>query len=158
MENGFEKIAIAFPGLFFFDFVYAPRRPCEHRRIDIAEIPFISGHLSVGMLVPLAQNDIELGLGEERIDQRQRNAMEREIPRGVPRIFPFVRHRHDALVVKMPPLCVAAILSLRRRRGLTRIAVQPILNHVVIELLRPKHSGQRLAMNKFVFGTQTGSL
>src|SRR5205814_9990535 len=85
-------------------------------------------------------------------------AMERQVPGGVPRIFPFVRHRHDALVVKMTPLCVAAVLSLRRRRWLTRIALEPILNYVVVELLRPKHSGQRLAMNEFVVGTQTGSL
>ena len=37
----------------------------------------------------------ELALGEGRIDQRDRDAVEGEIPRGIPRIFPFVRHGNN---------------------------------------------------------------
>ena len=106
------------------------------------------------MLVPFAQNDIELALGEERIDERERNAMEGEVPRRVPRILPLIRHRHDALIVEVAPFGIAPVLSLRRRRGLARIAVKPILDDIIIELLAPKHSRQRLAMNQSVFLVQ----
>ncbi len=111
VERRFEKSAVAPAGLFFFDLVNAPRGPTHDRRIHVAEVPFVGGDLAVGMLIPFAQDDIELALGEERIDQRERDAMERQVPRGVPRIFPLVRHRHDALVVKMAPLGVASASS-----------------------------------------------
>ena len=80
VKNSFEKGAIAFARLALLNFINAPRSPGKDRRIHIAEIPFVGGHLAVGMLVPLADDEIELALGEMRIDQRQRNAMEGEIP------------------------------------------------------------------------------
>src|SRR5882724_10111916 len=123
VKNRFQKSAVAFASLFLFNFVNAPGRPTDHRRIDVAEIPFVSRDLTVGMLVPFAQNDIELTLGEERVDQSEGNAMEREIPRRVPRVFPFIRHRHDALIVEMAPFGITSGVSLRWWRRLVRIAV-----------------------------------
>src|SRR5438067_8779042 len=38
------------------DLVDAPRRPGVHRRIDVAQRPFVRGELPVGMHVPLAQD------------------------------------------------------------------------------------------------------
>src|SRR5438105_4075547 len=64
VENGFEEITIAFARLFLFDFVNAPRGPANHRRIDVAEIPFVGGDLAIRVLVPFAQDDIELAFGE----------------------------------------------------------------------------------------------
>src|SRR2546422_10788247 len=107
MENGFKEGAVAFSGLSLLDLVDAPRGPSDHGRIDVAEIPFVSGQLTVGMLVPFAQDDIELVLREMGIDQRERDAMERKVPRRIPGKLPFVWHRHHPLVVKMARLRVA---------------------------------------------------
>src|SRR5204863_6289009 len=76
VENRFEEGAVAFAGLFFLDFVNAPGSPADYGRIDVAEVPFVGRHLAVWVLVPFAQDDIQLALGEERINQRERNAME----------------------------------------------------------------------------------
>src|SRR5207302_631462 len=133
VENGFQEITIAFAGLLLLDFVDAPRGPADHRRIDVAEIPFVGGDLAIRVLVTFAQDDIELAFGELGIDQRERNAMERKLPRRVPRILPFIRHRHDALVVKMAPFGVAPAFAFGWRLRLARIAFEPILDDVVIE-------------------------
>ena len=92
VEDGFQKRAIAFTGLFSLDLINAPRRPGQHRRIDIAEVPFVGGNLPIWMLVPFAHDDIELHLGELGIDQGQRNTMKSEVPGCIPGKFPFVRH------------------------------------------------------------------
>ena len=156
MENGFQEGAIAFSRLFLLDLVDSPRGPSDHRRVHIAEIPFVSGELAVGMLVPLAQDDIELALREMRIDQRERDAMEREVPRRIPGKFPFVWHRHHPLVVKVAPLRVAPRLSLHWRRRLARVTFEPILHNIIIKLFRPKHARQRLAVDQPVFFAQAG--
>src|SRR5450432_1461417 len=115
MEDGFEKSAIAFAGVAPLDFVNAPRGPANDRWIDVAEVPLVSGNLAVGMRIPFAQDEIELSLGEMRIDKRERDAMKSQVPRRIPGIFPAIRHRHDALVEKVRPLGVAASLTFVRR-------------------------------------------
>src|SRR3954468_9422656 len=64
-----EEWTVAFAALFLLDFVNPPCRPGNDRGINVAEIPLVGGHLAVRMFVPFAQDDIELALGEERIDQ-----------------------------------------------------------------------------------------
>src|ERR1044071_2024772 len=154
MENSFEKCAIALAAPFSLDLVDAPGCPREHRRIHIAEIPLVSGDVAVWMLIPLAHDQIELALGKCRIDQRQWNAMKGKVPRRIPGKFPLIRHRHDTLVVKMTPLGVAPVVTFLWRRRKSRIAFEPLLHDVVIELLAPKHSGQRLALNRAVLPAQ----
>src|SRR6516162_3464111 len=44
----------------------------------------------------------------------------------------------------MGPVMVAALLTLRGRRRLARIAVQPITDDVVVKLLRPQQAPVRL--------------
>ena len=107
MEDRLEKGAVALAGLFAFDLINASGGPGDDWRIDIAEIPFVSGHLAVGMLVPFPHDDIELLLGELGIGQGQGNTVKGQVPRGVPGILPLVRHRHDAFVMQMPPFGVA---------------------------------------------------
>ena len=92
VENGFEKCAIAFSGLFAFDLINAPRCPGQHRRIHVVKIPFVGGNFSARMQVPFADNEIELRFGELNIDERERQAMKGEVPRCVPGKLPFVRH------------------------------------------------------------------
>src|SRR6266446_10572024 len=135
MEDRFEESTIPFAGLTLFDFINAPGRPSEHRRVDIAKIPLVSGHLAVRMLVPFAHDDVELTFGEMRIDQREGDAVEGEIPRRIPRKFPGIRHRHHALIIKMPPLSVAAAFAFSGRGRLGWVAFEPMVNDVVIKLL-----------------------
>jgi len=43
---------------------------------------------------------------------------------------------------------IAPLFSLRRRRGLARIAVQPLLDDVMIELFAPQHPGHGLSLDR----------
>ena len=87
-------------------------------------------------------------LGEFRVNHRQRHAVKRQVPRGEPRIFPFVRHGNHVGVVQMLPVVVAAVLAFRRRRRLGRIALQPFRHVVVIKLFAPDHARERLALHQ----------
>ena len=138
VEDRFQECAVAFAGLFALDLINAPRRPGQHRRVDVVEIPLVGRDLAVGMLIPFAHDEIELRFGEFDVDQREREAMKGQVPRCVPGKFPFVRHRHDALVVEMTPAGVAAVLAFVRRSRLVRIAVEPSLDDVMIKLFVPK--------------------
>src|SRR2546427_5359388 len=60
------------------------------------------------MHVPFPQHQSQLVLGKIGIDQRERDAMESQIPSGIPGILPFVRHGDDVGVVEMGPLAIAA--------------------------------------------------
>src|SRR4051794_18927818 len=71
--------------------------------------------------------------------------MEGKIPGGIPGILPLIRHGNYILVKKLHPLAITALLTfLRRKRD--SIAIQPSLNHVMIELLAPEQSGKGLAL------------
>ena len=89
---------------------------------------------------PFARQQQQLMLRRRRIDMREYYAMEGEVPRGVPGIFPFVGHRDDVVVVEMAPDRVAAGFARSRRRH--RIAVEPACDVVV--LLAPYHPSERL--------------
>src|ERR1700726_4555904 len=54
VKNCLQKCAVAFAGLLPLDLVDPPGGPGQHRRIHIAEIPFVSGNLSVRVLIPFA--------------------------------------------------------------------------------------------------------
>ena len=116
---------------------HAPRRPRVDGRVYVAELPLVGGELAVRVHVPLAGELRELVLGELRVHERERNAMEREVPRGIPRIFPLVRHRHDAGIVHVRPFGVATALALRRWRRLPRVTAQPLPHVVTIILFAP---------------------
>src|SRR5438067_10971897 len=71
--------------------------------------------------------------------------MKSKVPRGVPGILPLVGHGDNVGVVEMLPLTIAAKLSPRGWSGGVRIASEPLLHDVVVELLRPEHSSEPLA-------------
>ena len=71
------------------------RRPGLHRRVDVAEVPLVRRQRPVRVLEPLPAQQDQLVLGERRVHVRQRDAVERQVPRGEPRVLPLVRHRHD---------------------------------------------------------------
>ena len=77
---------------------------------------------------------------------RQRDAMKSQVPGGVPGILPFVGHGNDVGVVKMVPLVIATTAAARCGGvGPGRIAFEPALTIVVVKLLAPEQSGERLA-------------
>ena len=93
-----------------------------NRRVHVAEIPFVGRKLTVRVHVPLAEHEHELILRKIRIDERQRNAVEGEIPRRVPRVLPSVGHREDVGIVEVRPLVVSAFAPL-----LVILMIQPVL-------------------------------
>ena len=138
MKDAFEEFPIANPASLLLDLVDTPRGPGMHWRIHIAERPFVSRQLPVRMHVPFAQQEHELLFSELGINQRERHAVKRQVPGRVPRILPFIRHRDDIGVVDMFPIVVATIPSFGWRRGRFGIAIQPLLDNVVIVLLGPE--------------------
>ena len=145
VKDAFEKNQIAAAAAFLLDLIDAQRRPSMHRRVDVAQGPFVGRQLAVGVHVPLAQEKQELILGEVGVDKRKAHAMEREVPGGVPGILPLIGHRNDVGVVEVRPVRIAALEACRRGLRIRRVAFEPFVNVVVIELLRPEQPGQCLS-------------
>ena len=91
------------------DLVDAPGGPGVHGRVHVAERPLVGGDLPVRVHVPLAQEERELILRELRIDEREHDRVEGQVPRRVPRVLPRVGHRDDVVVVEVGPVAVAAV-------------------------------------------------
>ena len=158
VEDAFEKFQVAlvvFVRLaadFPIHLKHAPRRPRVDGRVHVAERPFIGGQLAVRVHEPFAREQIELPLGELRVHKRERDAVERQVPRGIPRVFPFVRHGNDVSIVQVRPVNIAHALAFWRRWRLRGIAVEPRPHVEPIKLFRPDHAGERLPLD----GTQIG--
>ena len=84
------------------------RGPCLDRRIHIAEVPFVRRQLAVRMHVPFAGEEQELALRHRRVGVGENHAVESEVPRSIPRVFPFIRHRDDLVIVQVTPSRIAA--------------------------------------------------
>ena len=82
------------------------RGPGVHRRVDVAEVPLVGGHLSGRMQVEGLQHQFELALREIDVDRRERDRVKRQVPGREPRIFPFVRHRDDGVIDHVRPFAV----------------------------------------------------
>ena len=149
LEHALEERHVAHAAVALgLDAVQPQRRPRVHGRVHVVERPLVRGKLAARVHVPLARELHELVLREIRIDQPQRDHVEREVPRREPRVLPRVGHREDVVVVDVLPRGVAAVLALRRRRGRGGIAVEPVAHHVVVELLRPDHARERAALDR----------
>ena len=111
VEDPLEKLAVRLPFHAPCDFVNAPDGPRLHRRIHVGKIPFVGGNLSVRMHVPFAHETERAA--PSRIQDRSTPcyAMKSKIPRGVPGIFPLVRHRDDVGVVEMRPVVVSPVIA-----------------------------------------------
>ena len=133
LKDAFQKVAVAL-ARFAGNLIDPPRGPGVHRRAHIVERKFIRGDLAVGMHVPFAQKEEDLFLGEPAVDARERNHVERQVPRGEPGIFPLVGHRNDIATVEVCPFPVAALPAGLRRWRHARVPRQPVLNDIVIKL------------------------
>src|SRR5215210_508269 len=74
--------------------------------------------------------------------------MKRQIPGCKPGILPGVGHGDDVGRIEMRPLAVAAMLAPGWRWRLGWVAGQPFADIVAVELLRPKHTGECLALDR----------
>ena len=107
LEAALEPLRVALARLRLFQAVGEDGGPGMHRRIDVAEVPLVGRDLAVGVHVALAQHQLELLLAEVRVDERQGEDVEGEVPGRVPGILPLVRHRDDVAVVHVVPVVVA---------------------------------------------------
>ena len=110
---------------------------------------------AVRVLEPLAAEQGQLVLRERRVDVGERDAVERHVPRREPGVLPRVGHRHDVERLEVPPARVAAVEARVRRGRLGRVAVEPALDVVVVELLAPQHPRERLAHHVRLVGRST---
>ncbi len=132
------------------------RRPGLYRRVDVVERPLVGRERAVRVLEPFAMQQDQLVLGEGGVDVGERDAVEREVPRGEPRVLPLVGHRHDVEGVEGPPARVPAAEARGRGRRLRRIAVEPAGDVVRVELLAPQHPGERLTEHERLVGRRIG--
>ena len=131
------------PKRLLLDAVDVQGRPGDHRGVDIAEVPLVGRDLAVRVEVAFVQDQLQLLLGEGRIDHRERDRVEREVPGRVPGVLPLVRHRDDVRVVHVEPLVVADGL-LVAQGDIGPVLAEPAVQVVEVVLLRPEHAGQGL--------------
>ncbi len=90
--------------------------------------------------------------GEVGIDRGEGDHVEGGVPGGEPGIFPFVGHREDVAGEEVLPVGVAAVEALRAAAAGRRVALQPVLDDVVVELLGPEQAGIALAEDQALLG------
>src|ERR1700730_16228723 len=157
MKNFFEESAIGHAANAPLDFVNTPGGPGVNRWIYIAKGPLVGRQLAVGVHIPFAEEEDELILGEVRIDDGEGHAVEGQIPGGIPRVFPFVGHGNDVVVIQLGPIFIPAVPAFFRWRRLGRIAGKPSEDVVVVELFGPHHSRQGLTHYRAsIFGNVLG--
>ena len=155
LKDALEKLRVARAGL-AADFVDAPAGPRVDGRIHVAEIPLVGGDRAARVHVPLAEEEQELLLRELGIDPRHRDHVKGEVPRGVPRIFPLVRHGDHVGVEEVLPVVIARAAALGGRRRKVRVAGQPLLHDIMVKLLRPQQPGVGLAHDIARLGPERG--
>ena len=145
LEGALEELDVAPPEV-PLDLVEEVRRPGVDRRVHVAEVPLVRGDLPVRMGIEALEHQEELLLGEVEVDERERDRVEREVPRRVPRVLPLVRHRNDVAVEHVEPLGVPGSRLLPEERVRVVLAEPPV-DVEEVELLRPEHSRERLPVD-----------
>ena len=95
------------------------------------------------MQVGTLEHQLHLFLGEVGIDDGQRQRVESQIPRRVPRVLPFVGHRNDVPIYHVEPIGVTAA-AVAGVQGIGVVFVEPVVAVKEEELFAPQHAGQRL--------------
>src|SRR5271170_4385593 len=134
LEHSGEKMRIALAAL-SGDLVNTPRSPRMQRWVYVGERKLIRGNLTVRMHVPFTQQSNDLVFCELRIDRRHWNHVTGKVPRRVPWVLPLVGDRDNVAVIEMRPLAVASVLTAFGRRRLSWIAIEPMFNTEMNELL-----------------------
>lgn len=66
---------------------------------------------TVGMHVPLAQEENQLVLGKVRINLSEGHHVESQVPRGVPGVLPLVGHADNVAIEQVTPIRITTFLS-----------------------------------------------
>ncbi len=114
LEHRPEELEVARAPAVPLDPVHLPGRPAEQRRVHVVEVPLVGGELPADVLVAGVAHQQQLRLGELRVDVGHGHAVKGEVPRGVPRILPGVRHQDHVGVAQRLPLPVPAVPALVR--------------------------------------------
>ena len=155
LERALQPVEVTRSAPGFLQAVGKDRGPGVHRWIDVAEVPFVGGQLTARVQVLGPHHQVELLFAEVHIDHGQREAVEGEVPRRVPRVFPFVRHRDDVSVVHvMPVLVPRGVLSALIQADAALL--EPALDVVVVELLGPEHARECLPHHVGPVGADRG--
>ncbi len=144
VEGGLQEVDVHFVSQGLLGAMQEQRRKGVDGRVHVAEVPLVRGHLAVRVLVGAAQHQTHLILGEVGVGNRERERVEGEVPRGVPRVLPLVWHRNDVLVEHVEPFRVARVPI----AGVERVGavfIQPVVAVEKEELLAPQHPGNGLA-------------
>ena len=120
------------------------RREGVDRRVHVAEVPLVGGHLAARVQVDVLEHQLQLVFGEVLIDDGERQRVEGQVPGRVPGVLPLVRHRDDVLVQHVEPLRVPGI-AISLMQGIGVVLVQPVVAVKEEELFAPEHAGQGLA-------------
>ena len=146
LEDAREELAVALAadrGLALVDEQRGPRR---HGRVDVAEVPLVGRDLAVGVHVARVQEQLDLFLGEVDVHERERRAVEGQVPRREPRVLPRVGHRDDVGGGHVEPRRVAHRARGRAHvPGVHAVLAQPAVHVVLVVLLGPQQPGERLA-------------
>ena len=126
------------------DLVHAEAGPRVDGRVHVVEGELVGGDLSVRVHVPLAQEQDQLLLGEVGVHLGVGDHVERQVPGGVPRVLPLVRHGDDLAVEEVRPVGVAAGVPGLVGSGHVGVSPQPVLDGVVVELFAPEQTRVRL--------------
>ena len=114
-------------------------------RVDIAKCPLVGRQLPIRMHIPFMKEQKYLLLGKIHINQAHCYAMECQVPRCEPGIFPGIRHNNDVSANKMSPASIT--ITLWRWCRFSRIAMQPFLDIVHVELFTPEQASSRRGHN-----------
>ena len=152
VEAALEEIAVRFAAADAVHVVNAPHGPRVDGRVHVAELPLVGGNLAIRMLELLEEEEQELLLGELRVHEREGHGLERQVPRGEPRILPLVRHRDDPLGVEMLPVAVANLGARLRRRLGGVVALEPLAHVEAVYLFAPQKPGERLPLDAALVG------
>ena len=153
LEAAFEEEQVAV-ALRVGDLVNAPDRPGVDRRVDVGEVPLVGRELAVRVHVPFPQQHQQLVLGEGRIDRGEGDHVEGRVPGGEPRVLPLVGHRQDVAGEEVAPVGIAAAQAVLRRFRPVAIALEPVFDDVVVELLGPQKAGVALAADQVFLGRE----
>ena len=107
MEGILQEVDVAVAAYGLLDGIDAQRGPGMDGWIDVAEVPFVGGHLTVGVQIAFIEHERQLLLGEVEIDHGQGHGMEGQVPGRIPGILPLIRHGDDVAIDHMKPLLVA---------------------------------------------------
>jgi hypothetical protein len=91
--------------------------------------------LSIGVHIPFAGEQVELGFGEVRVDHGERDAVKGQIPPSIPGIFPLVGHGEYIEVIEVFPAEVTPIPAVGWRRRCCWVTIKPLLHIVIKQLL-----------------------